>query len=339
MKVHYFQRYHEKENVATANTMLLLSRIYSYRPEYLYTLVSSFLFGDSFDPAPGIRMQEKTKSSVPDAVIFQPAFQVVVETKVTDWFHSDQLMNHLEAFGDEPHKVLLTVSSEEMERRKMEEFEKALASYNASQAHPVLHVNTTFSALAKAVRDIITDSDFELQEILDDYEDCCIRDGLISDAWQKLELVQASQSYDMSLRHGVYYDQKRYSRCSYIGLYKQKSIRAIGKLSALVWVEETAAADGAAPALTYQTVYGELTPASQARLDAVIQERHSRGESGSLWYYIVDQFYGTDFRKVTPYGTWRNRRFDLTDYLPGITEDTMPDTAEIADRLRTATWL
>lgn len=30
MKIHYFQRYHEKENVATANTMLLLSRLYSY---------------------------------------------------------------------------------------------------------------------------------------------------------------------------------------------------------------------------------------------------------------------------------------------------------------------
>lgn len=30
MKIHYFQRYHAKENVATANTMLLLSRLYSY---------------------------------------------------------------------------------------------------------------------------------------------------------------------------------------------------------------------------------------------------------------------------------------------------------------------
>lgn len=30
MKIHYFQRYHEKENVATANTMLLLSRLYQY---------------------------------------------------------------------------------------------------------------------------------------------------------------------------------------------------------------------------------------------------------------------------------------------------------------------
>lgn len=28
MKVHYFQRYTQKENVATVNTMLLISRLY-----------------------------------------------------------------------------------------------------------------------------------------------------------------------------------------------------------------------------------------------------------------------------------------------------------------------
>ena len=30
MKIHYFQRYHKGEDVATANTMLLLSRLYAY---------------------------------------------------------------------------------------------------------------------------------------------------------------------------------------------------------------------------------------------------------------------------------------------------------------------
>ena len=39
MKVHYFQRYHSKENVATANTMLLLSRLYSYSPEKFFQAI------------------------------------------------------------------------------------------------------------------------------------------------------------------------------------------------------------------------------------------------------------------------------------------------------------
>ena len=36
MKIHYFQRYHTKENVSTANTMLLLSRLYQYSPDRFF---------------------------------------------------------------------------------------------------------------------------------------------------------------------------------------------------------------------------------------------------------------------------------------------------------------
>ena len=36
MKIHYFQRYHTKENVATTNTMLLLSRLHKYSSDILF---------------------------------------------------------------------------------------------------------------------------------------------------------------------------------------------------------------------------------------------------------------------------------------------------------------
>ena len=43
MKLHYFQRYHSKENVVTANTMLLLSRLYSYDTNKFFRFLSNFL--------------------------------------------------------------------------------------------------------------------------------------------------------------------------------------------------------------------------------------------------------------------------------------------------------
>lgn len=36
MRIHYFQRYHEKENVATANTMLLSSRLYQHSSDKFF---------------------------------------------------------------------------------------------------------------------------------------------------------------------------------------------------------------------------------------------------------------------------------------------------------------
>ena len=105
MKIHYFQRYHEKENVATANTMLLLSRLYSYSSNKFFKLLKSEFFSDSFEPEIVFRLQEKAPDTIPDATITQEAFKIVVETKLTDWFYSKQLMGHLKSFGDEKYKL------------------------------------------------------------------------------------------------------------------------------------------------------------------------------------------------------------------------------------------
>ena len=51
MKIHYFQRYHKGEDVATANTMLLLSRLYAYSPNKLFQFLKEQFFGDIvFEP-------------------------------------------------------------------------------------------------------------------------------------------------------------------------------------------------------------------------------------------------------------------------------------------------
>ena len=50
--------------------------------------------------------------SVPDAVISQKSFKIVVETKLYNQFDKRQLVNHLKEFGSEDIKVLLTLRSE-----------------------------------------------------------------------------------------------------------------------------------------------------------------------------------------------------------------------------------
>lgn len=59
MKVHYFQRYHSKENVATANTMLLLSRLYYYSTDKFYNFLKSEYFDSSFEPELEFNIQAK----------------------------------------------------------------------------------------------------------------------------------------------------------------------------------------------------------------------------------------------------------------------------------------
>lgn len=152
MKIHYFQRYHEKENMATANTMLLLSRLYSYSSDKFFRFLKSEYFADSFEPELVFALQEKSVDSIPDATITQEGFKIVVETKLTDWFYSDQLMRHLKSFEDEKNKVMITLASELMSEEKLVDFENQLKEYNATQTYPVIHINTTFEMMANAIR-------------------------------------------------------------------------------------------------------------------------------------------------------------------------------------------
>ena len=53
-------------------------------------------------------------------------------------FYTDQLMRHLKSFGDEKIKVMITLSSEEMEKGKLDDFEKELDEFNKLQTYPVV---------------------------------------------------------------------------------------------------------------------------------------------------------------------------------------------------------
>ena len=101
--------------MATANTMLLLSRLYSYSSEKFFRFLKSEYFSDSFNPEIVFTLQEKGVDSIPDAKITQESFKIVVETKMSDWFYEDQLLRHLNSFSDEKYKVMITLAPELME--------------------------------------------------------------------------------------------------------------------------------------------------------------------------------------------------------------------------------
>ena len=157
MKIHYFQRYHAKENVATANTMLLLSRLYQYSTDKFFRFLNSWAFPEGFESEIVFQLQEKNDKSVLDATITQDSFKIAVETKLSDWFYTDQLERHLSSFKNEKQKVLLTLAPEYMETEKRKMFESRLAAYNESQETPIRHVNTTFEELVNRIQEVIDD--------------------------------------------------------------------------------------------------------------------------------------------------------------------------------------
>ncbi len=336
MKIHYFQRYHAKENVATANTMLLLSRLYQYSSDKFFRFLKSEFFSDSFEPEIVFNLQEKSVDSIPDATITQESFKIVVETKMSDWFYSEQLMRHLNSFGDEKYKVMITLAPELMAEDKKKIFEQQLKEYNAAQSKSVIHINTTFEGIANAIQEVIDDRDYEIQEVLDDYLNYCYNDGLIavSDSWKFMRMQLAGTTLDFNVSQDIYYDnaERGFRAHDYLSLYKNKSVRAVGKIIARITAVET---DNG---LQYEVEHGELTEERKRKILLAITDGDEHGydiKSSKYRYFFVEKFYETDFKKITPRAPMGTRVFDLTQVLE---TENLPETQEIAELLKSKTW-
>lgn len=335
MKIHYFQRYYRGEDVATANTMLLLSRLYAYSSNKFFQFLKEQFFGDIvFEPELSFVLQDKSEESVPDATITQPSFKLVVETKLTDWFYQDQLIRHLSKFKNEEYKVLITLSSELMEQKKRKLIDKAIVEYNEKHQTHIIHVNTTFELLAQGIQNVITERDYEMQDVVDDYLDYCHNDKLIviSDAWKKMRMQLAGTTFDFNVAENVYYDNinRGFSPHDYLSLYKQKSIRAVGKITAII---TAVLKEGE---LEYNVERGELTDERKKIIARAIEDgKKYEYVLDTHRYFFVDKFYETDFPKVTSRAPMGSRMFDLTEVL-GVSD--LPETEQIAVLLKDKTW-
>lgn len=188
MQIHYFQRYHSKENVDTSNTMLMLSRLYNYNADKFFSMLNSLILGEDESPEITFDLQVVGDDSVPDAVISQKSFKIVVETKLYNQFYKQQLVNHLEQFGAEDIKVLLTLDPKPMKPQLFDELAVELRKYNSENAtrliHPIKHVNLTFEQLVDAMEDIVDDRDTEIIAVLDDFKKYCFDEKLIPDGYK-----------------------------------------------------------------------------------------------------------------------------------------------------------
>lgn len=253
-----------------------------------------------------------------------------------DWFYSEQLMRHLNSFGDVKYKVMITLAPEIMAEDKKKIFEQQLKEYNSAQSKPVIHINTTFEGIANAIQEVIDDRDYEMQEVLDDYLNYCYNDGLItvSDSWKFMRMQLAGATLDFNVSEDIYYDnvERGFRPYDYLSLYKNKSVRAVGKICARIVAVETE------EGIQYEAEYGELTEERKRKILLAITDGDEHGynlRTIKHRYFFVEKFYETDFKKITPRAPMGTRVFDLTQVLE---TGNLPEIQKIAELLKTKTW-
>ncbi|WP_319370583.1 hypothetical protein [uncultured Ilyobacter sp.] len=326
--IHYFQRYSQRENVATNNTLLLFSRLYYDSIHKFNDFLSNLM--ESEDISVGLRFsqQDKNGSSVPDGSFGQPSFKVVIETKLHNKFDESQLINHLKAFSNEEKKILIGLSPAYMSKKSKEKITEIAKKEN------VKFINVTFEKIVKAFREALVDYDFELHAIIEDFEKYCYQEGLIKEDQFLMRILPCGPSFDINKKHKLYFApaDRGYTEHGYLGIYANKSVRGIGKIKNII---DADIKDGN---IDIKKSKKNTTEEEAERIiDAIKETKETLGwniESGHK-FFIMEEFYDTDFKKESKGGIMGARFFNLKDI---IGEEKNISAEELAKRLRENNW-
>lgn len=341
-KVHYFQRYSQRENVVTNNTLLLLSRLYNDNPLRFEDFINSLLndFDVNCDIGPTFTQQQgnKTGSSTPDGAIVQKSLKVLIETKLYDNQDKEQLLRHLDGFGKEDTQVLLLINPTDPSIAFNKSVLESINEHNDACKTTVRYCSVTFKKIIEAFDEVLPEYDIEMQEILSDFRSFCTSESLLPNHEMVMRAITSGGSFSDNMKYNIYYDDKSrgYSPHDYLGLYTDKSVRAIGKITKVVqaqYNDETKALD------QVTLVSGDkVTDADEKQIVSIM---HAAMENNA-WnvyqdhnFFIVDQFHKTDFNKTTKYPIQRTKFFDLGEVLD---LEKLPECAELANRLEETSW-
>jgi hypothetical protein len=327
--IHYFQRYSQRENVITNNTLLLLARFYELSPDKFQRVLNGLLqkeveVGVSFTQ----QNRREGEGSVPDGLISQRSFQIVIEAKRGNDFRSDQLIAHLNCFTEAEQHFLIAIGATPPSEQQLDEV-RIVAKTKQSNIE-VLGVS--YAQLIELVGDEIDDRDYEMNRLWSDYQDFCAGEGLISDDKYLMRLVLANKSRDENLKFNIYYDQRGFREHKYIGLYGGKTVYAIGE------IENIVDANLVNKELVINWSKSEVQDDQKQRIREIIKYvMENRGWDIRLGshFFFVKEFVLTDYKKSTPRAPMGTKFFNLKNILK---RDILPPVADIASLLRKETW-
>ena len=265
---------------------------------------------------------------MPDGSINQTSFKIIVETKLHEKFLVDQLENHLQGFGEEDCKILLSLSPRKPDRAIQTRIEETIKKNYKG----VKYVPQTFRQIVEKFKDTIEIYDTELNSIIDDYEEYCRGEGFITGD-DRMRVVTCGKSLKENLEYDVYYRRNEgYTEHTYLGIYSDKCVVGIGKLQNIITADLV---DGQ---LKIKTKSSEVTSDQKKNILDIIpaaKKNNNWDLSQGHTFFCVDKFYKTNFKKTTKYPLQGTKFFNLMDTLD-LKE--LPKTEIIAQLLSEKTW-
>jgi len=329
-EVSLFSDYHSKENSLTNYCGLILKLLYREHPESFAEVVTS-LVDDEIDLTigPVFRQQKKASSSIPDLSIVQRAFAIFFETKLDDWFYSNQICRHMEGLSDKAELrilfLLCNFETDDLEKRFAKERKQA------DNCGVVLQP-TSFQDFVGTLESVKSSDAFKA--MLEEFKVYLDRNGHLPRWKSLLDVTSCKRSMD-EVRAGAYMcpdtgGAYSHRRAKYFGPYGWKQVDAIHEIRALVAV----GLDQKDCAVRWENVaHGNDSLVADA-IAAIRSSDHRAKENKDtpLQVFLLGPGHETAFRKSTSGGMWQSKK-----YFWDIAAD-CANAQELAAKLKGRTW-
>ncbi len=339
--IHYFPRYSQKENMVTNNTLLLFNRLYQHHTHRFKQFINLILEDSDLELDTTVKFSQQVKAtgSIPDAVVEQESFKIVIETKLYGQQNLPQLMGHLTSFSNEDKQILLWINTDPISQMYREEIEKEINIYNRAHKTSIQFAFTTFKEICKKFKEVLNPYEVEMIDLINDFEAFCYDANLIPHHESLMRSLLTSKTLERNFKYNLYYAPRtrNYRLHKYIGLYGAKAIRGIGEISCIIDADfnhDTQEVD------IINTLQGHLSPQQKQDIIDVIKEvLETEGQDlggGDQRFFLVKQFIPCEFKKITKGAPQGTRYFDLTQFIENFTDEMSIE--EIAQQLNQTTW-
>jgi hypothetical protein len=335
MRISQFQKYSQKENTVTNNVLLMLSRLNDLNVNY-YKLIIERLNEDNkqqlYFPQPIFSQQVGVGNGIIDGQIEVKPSKILIETKLNHKEFQNKLLKYGAVFHKNCYNQLWHLSSKKFNENEVADINKRL-----KEIYPEIKIqfnNLLFADLLDNLQGIFDENfhDMELKLLHEDFNNYCYESDLISNEEFNLLFVPTGFSYNWNRKHKIYYCPINWhsQNFKYFGLYNWKSVRSISEIENIIIADFNHKTD--------QLIIRGNNKHTQNQIDRLHIGLTELGETQSgLKYYILpeNEFYETDFKKVSHGGIQGHRYKDLRDFLE---KDDIKNAQQIASKLREVTW-
>lgn len=324
-----FADYHGKENSVTNFCGLMLKMVWQENAQAFSALLDRLFEGEVDLPAigPQFSQQNKGKSSMPDLEICQNSFQILVETKLFDWFHEDQLERHAQAFRSNVDvKILVMLSnlsdkSQNEERNRMRE--------KLRKEYDIYVTELTFEELYAALHHVCTSD--AISQYVAEFHEYLNRNKLLPTWKYILDVVNCAGSRQEVEEGSVYMcpdEGRAYSHkpAKYFGAYWEKAVQRVFTIDGIVVVNQ-----GMTEAnVTWKSgIVSETELIIQAK-EAITKYRQNEILLNGIQVFVLSNRREVEFIKDTPGGMYAAKKY--------FTIDDCKDIDDLVNRIDKQVW-